>query len=201
VARIRTIKPAFFRSQEMADLPPTTRLTYIGLWTYVDDAGVGVDDVRLVKADLWPLEDDYETSDVELDLALLANAGHILRYEVAGRRYLAVLAWKEHQRINRPSKSSLPLPPCLTEPSVNPHGALTEGSPQEGKGRELEGKGTERNALPPSEGESVVLSSAFTNDAVAGSPAEGGEPPVPMSESANRMSQLAETLRAGLEAV
>jgi len=39
MARIRTIKPSFFTSLTIADLGLAERLTFIGLWTHVDDEG------------------------------------------------------------------------------------------------------------------------------------------------------------------
>lgn len=110
MARIRTIKPGFFSSLSIAELPIPTRLTFIGLWTYVDDEGRGVDDARLIKAALWPLDDNYTTKKVEADLVMLATKGRIVRYEHGGRRYLAVVksSWKEHQRIDKPQDSILP---------------------------------------------------------------------------------------------
>jgi hypothetical protein len=126
MARIRTIKPSFFRSLSMAAHPLSTRLTFIGLWTYVDDSGRGVDDARLVKAELWPLDDGMTARKVENELRRLADAGQIIRYEVEGRRYLAVTEWEQHQRINRPTPSVLP-PPFDGEYDI-PHGDLPSGS-------------------------------------------------------------------------
>jgi hypothetical protein len=156
--RIRTIKPEFFTSLTIADLPLTARLTFIGLWTHADDAGRCVDDPRLIKAALWPL-DDRTAADIEADLKLLSESSLILRYVLNQKRYLAVANWDEHQRINRPTKSKLPAPdegePLPPEPltrnnsdSVRTHPQLTEDSPQERKGKEgnREGKGT---PLPP----------------------------------------------------
>lgn len=126
--RIRTIKPSFFKSFSMAEHPYSTRLTFIGLWTYVDDEGRGVDDARLVKGEIWPLDDAMTPKKVEAELVRLASAGQIIRYEVEGRRYLAIPGWHEHQRINRPSESNYPDPMAelydipLTEPSLNAHG-------------------------------------------------------------------------------
>lgn len=134
MARIRTIKPSFFTSPDIAHLPYTARLTFIGLWTYVDDAGRGQDDARLIKGALWPLDDKHTVRKVEDDLRVLAEGGQIVRYEADGRRWLAVVVW-EHQRINRPSKITTP-PPPLTCDSLSERGASTEPSPQEGKGRE-----------------------------------------------------------------
>ena len=146
MARIRTIKPEFFTSLTIADLPLTARLTFIGLWTHVDDAGRCVDDPRLIKAAVWPL-DDRTASDIELDLKLLSEASLITRYILTRKRYIAVTGWDEHQRINRPTPSKLPAPeqgdPLPPEPvtrdngdSVSTHAQLTEDSPQERKGKE-----------------------------------------------------------------
>lgn len=176
MARIRTIKPAFFSSLSNAELPKATRLTWIGLWTYVDDAGRAVDDPRLVKAAIWPLDDDYTTKKVDADLALLAKVGKIERYKVAGRAYLRVVEW-HHQRINRPVPSTLPpspneavsphdeptpeddtTPDISSEDSLSTQCVVTEDSPPERKGREgnRKGVGKEGNAYKSSSSNSSV---------------------------------------------
>lgn len=157
--RIRSIKPEFFTSLTIADLTPEQRLTFIGLWTHVDDEGRCVDDARLIKAAVWPL-DDRTAADVEKDLGVLSEASLILRYALNQKRYLAVRSWSEHQKINRPTASKLPPPPegpipdltCTDEDSRTPHGGLTEDSLAERKGKEQgkeqgTGKGT-RPATP-----------------------------------------------------
>lgn len=108
MARIRTIKPTFFRDHTIAELGLSARLTFIGLWTYVDDAGRGLDDPRLVKGDLWQLDDKHTVKKVDADLDELARAGRIERYTAGGRRYLRVVNWSNHQRINRPTESTIP---------------------------------------------------------------------------------------------
>ena len=167
MARIRTIKPEFFTSLTIADLPLTARLTFIGLWTHVDDAGRCVDDARLIKAAVWPL-DDRTAADIETDLKLLTESSLITRYILNRKRYIAVTNWDEHQRINRPTKSKLPAPdegePLPPDPvtrdngdSLSTHAQLTEDSPQERKGKERnrEGKGT-----PPTPQPSATLPAA-----------------------------------------
>lgn len=154
MARIRTIKPSFFNSEDVSELPLRARLTWIGLWTHCDDQGRTKDNVKLIKAAVWPL-DNVSLRDVEEDLATLADHGRIVRYQVGGRRYLAVVNWHEHQKINKPTPSRIPPPPKdggpppnpdpegLTEDSGSTPGEVTEpsGKPPEGKGRE--GKGEE----------------------------------------------------------
>ncbi|MEU3020831.1 hypothetical protein ABZ635_25995 [Nocardiopsis sp. NPDC007018] len=132
--RIRTIKPDFFTSLTIADLTKEARLTFIGLWTHVDDEGRCVDDARLVKAAVWPL-DDRTAKDVDVDLWEISDAGLVLRYAVDGKKFIAVSGWQEHQRINRPTPSKFPAPEKgeqtpkgLNECSVRTHGGLSEDS-------------------------------------------------------------------------
>ena len=51
--RIRSIKPEFWRSPDISDLAIEDRLLFIGLWSYVDDNGVGQDRVSTICADLF----------------------------------------------------------------------------------------------------------------------------------------------------
>lgn len=154
MARIRTIKPSFFTSFAMSEHPHSTRLTFIGLWTYVDDEGRAPDDARLVKAAVWPLDDDMTAKKVENELRRLAEAGQIIRYSIGDRRYLQVSQWKDHQRINRPTDSLHPPPDefvipqgPLTEGSLNGHDARAEDSRQEGN--RDKGTGRQEQGQPP----------------------------------------------------
>lgn len=112
--RIRTIKPEFWRSEDIAALDWPTRLLFIGLWSYVDDNGVGRDIEKLIATDLFPLEDDPRDTlaNVSRGLARLAAAGLITRYSVGGKGYLKITTWEAHQRIDRPAKPRYPLPTC-----------------------------------------------------------------------------------------
>lgn len=156
MARIRTIKPAFFRSHDVTPLSYRARLTWIGLWTYVDDEGRGRDDARIIKGELWALEDDVTWQEVERDLMELSRSGHVLRYEVSGRQFLAIPTWGEHQVISRPTKSKHPAPeagltrgfPSLTDDSVSTQSLDTAGSGSgTGKGNREREQGTAPAAL------------------------------------------------------
>lgn len=137
--RIRTIKPDFFTSDTVSELPLRARLTWIGLWTHCDDHGRCRNNVKLIKAAVWPL-DDVSLRDVAEDLDALAEAGVIYLYAVDDRTYLQVTGWTEHQKVDRPSKSAIPAP--LDEPSVSMPRALDEpaSSPRARKGRERKGR-------------------------------------------------------------
>ena len=149
MARIRSIKPEFFQSEDVASLSLRARLTWLGIWTQVDDHGRMKDNARVIKGAVWPLDDNIKASHVETDLEALAEQGAILRYEVDGTRYLQVSNWTKHQVINRPSGAKCPPP---EGDSVMAHGGLTEDSLKAhgGKGREGKGNGKEgtRESVP-----------------------------------------------------
>lgn len=111
--RIRSIRPEFWRSDDITALPRETRLLFVGLWSYVDDNGVGMDDFRMIAADLFALEDDQkEVRDyVREGLATLSRALLVIRYKVEGKEYLFIPTWDKHQRIDRASKARYPRPP------------------------------------------------------------------------------------------
>jgi hypothetical protein len=112
--RIRSIKPEFWRSDDVAALDPVDRLLFVGIWSYVDDNGVGLDKLASIAADLFAgdLERDApETfARVSRGLSNLAEAGLIARYTVAAKRYLAVTGWDRHQRVDKPNKERYPRP-------------------------------------------------------------------------------------------
>lgn len=124
--RIRTIKPEFWTSQDIADLPDDIdRLLFIGLWNYADDEGRGRDVPRLIRAALFPLRDDIEPYMVDAMMWGLQDAGLITRYAVQSHCYYCVNTWGDHQRINRPSPSKYP---AVDEGSVRTHDRLSEAS-------------------------------------------------------------------------
>lgn len=145
MARIRSIKPSFFASEDVSALPLRARLTWIGLWTHCDDAGRTKDNVKLIKAALWPL-DNVSLADVEEDLATLAEYGRIVRYEVAGKTYLEITNWTLHQRIQKPTASVLPPIPSASDSSQVALSA-SSGSAHVGRGREGKG-GDARSSVP-----------------------------------------------------
>ena len=146
--RIRSIRPEFWSSEDIAAMSWDTRLVFIGLWSYVDDNGVGRDVERLIVAALFALDEDFRESSRRVTGALrhLSDHGQITRYMVDGRPYLHIAAWTKHQRIEKASVGRYPLPTCdnaeIRESSPTTPVALPEPSPPgEGeKGRRGEGE-------------------------------------------------------------
>lgn len=108
--RIRTIKPEFFTSDTVSELPLRARLTWIGLWTHCDDHGRCRGNVKLIKAAVWPL-DNVSLRDIEEDIEALIAQRLVFGYIADdGKNYLQITGWTEHQKVDRPSKSIIPAP-------------------------------------------------------------------------------------------
>ncbi|WP_433855494.1 hypothetical protein [Streptomyces kronopolitis] len=146
MARIRTIKPEAFVSESLAEVSVEAERTFFGLLTQADDHGRHRDNAAIIAGLLWPLRAEHTSVHVEDDLHQLATAGLLCRYTGCdGRRYLHIVTWAEHQKIDKPSQSRLPscpqhqaagrCAPCKgtcakrsEEPPTLPRG-LPEGSP------------------------------------------------------------------------
>ncbi len=163
MARIRTIKPDYWKSEKMAARTPgpdgrEARRMFVGLWNLAEDHGVLRGNPSYIRAELYPYDDDVATADVARWLGLLESGGFVVRFQRDESTYLWVRGFGDHQRINRPSPTSLPEPSdtersepatspvTLIESSLSPHGALTVG--KEGKGNRREGEAAAPVASP-----------------------------------------------------
>lgn len=154
--RIRSIKPEFWRSDDITSLLIEDRLLFIGLWSYVDDNGVGRDKLADICADLFAhdlsVNPHGTLTRIEDGLKHLHAGDLITRYSVENRPYLYIRQWKTHQKINRPSPGRYPPPTsgnaAITEPSVSDHAPLSEPS-RPGAG-EQRNRGTEEQGIKDS---------------------------------------------------
>lgn len=110
MARIRSVKPELRTSLTASEWPREVRYAWVLLWGYLDDYGRGVDDMRLVVADLFPLDRDVTERKMDGWLTRMANGGVLCRYESAGRRYFHAVSWDDHQKISHRTNSRVP--PC-----------------------------------------------------------------------------------------
>jgi len=101
MARIRTIKPEFFRHEELQDLEIQNpgkypMLVYPGLWTLCDSNGIFQWKPRQIKLDILP----FLNFDMEDTLEILVQAGFVVRYSVDGKDYGIIPTFREHQRLS-----------------------------------------------------------------------------------------------------
>ncbi|MDR0478311.1 MAG: hypothetical protein LBH31_00605 [Burkholderiaceae bacterium] len=107
MARIRSIKPDFPQSESMGQVSREARLCFIMLWTIADDQGRLRGNSRMLASLLFPYDDDAKDH-MDGWLDQLSSKGCIARYEVDGTRYIQVLNWIKHQKIDKPTESKLP---------------------------------------------------------------------------------------------
>src|SRR5690349_12504544 len=112
--RIRATKPEFWRSRRIASVDWDVRFVLKGLESYVDDNGVGKDDLELIVGDLFSRDLAREPSRtlkrVHVALNTLFEAGLLHRYEDDGTDLLYISWWEDIQKINRPSAGRLRRP-------------------------------------------------------------------------------------------
>jgi hypothetical protein len=103
---------------------------------------------------LFPYDDDAGDK-LPKWIAELENEGCIRLYEVAGSRYMQIVGWSKHQKIDKPSKPQFPAPPDDTLESSRD---TRERSSEEGKGREgIKDQGREEETEPEGSGASLEL--------------------------------------------
>lgn len=184
MARIRSIKPEFFTSESIGALSLHARLTFAGLWTYVDDRGRAKDNPRVIRGALWPNDEETVSSaDVADFISELVKHDMVCRYAVGGRDYLHVINMRKHQAINKPSASKLPECPVHDGPtSPPPPVALPEPS------------GTTPAALPEdSRGEVEVEVEVEQGSGTSLSPTAPTRPPLPDVVPDELLATLAES--------
>ncbi|WP_131535522.1 hypothetical protein [Pedobacter nototheniae] len=158
MARIRTIKPDFFKHEDLSELSPMVRLLFIGLWTQADREGKLEDRPKRLKIEIFP----YDDFDINEGLNALQNAGFILRYSVenansestmlaqcknSASTFIKILSFVKHQQPNtKEARSTIPNPVFTQAPYK--HSADTVLASQEGererngiREREQEGEG------------------------------------------------------------
>lgn len=108
MARARNIKPGFFTNEDLVELPFSTRLLFIGLWTIADRAGRLEDRPKKIKMAIFPADN----IDVDDALNELQEKGFVVRYSVENAQYIQVVAFERHQNPHRDEKqSTIPEPP------------------------------------------------------------------------------------------
>lgn len=142
--RIRSIKPEFWRSDDIDALSIPDRLLFIGLWSYVDDNGVGLFSIKNIVGDLFAgdmLRDSNETLiRVKEGLKALFERSLIEIYSQDGNTYLAITNWGKHQRVPNPNKPRYPRPSAdsetplylFNESLIRPHESLRTGTGEQG---------------------------------------------------------------------
>lgn len=143
MARIRTIKPEFFTSEDIVSLSPLARLFYVSLWCEADREGRLSWKPATLKMRYLP----GDNCDVDTLAQELIDSDLVVLYEADGKTYAEIPTFKNHQVINNRESVSV-IPPRVHGAS----GRVKAEGRKEGKGREGK-EGVERSPngsrLPP----------------------------------------------------
>lgn len=113
MARIRTIKPEFWTSEQIMNLSVPARLAFIGLWTHCDDGGSHPCSSRTLKAAVFP-SDNVTSGDVQGWVDEMIVQRLVVVYDADGKSYWHVTGWNRHQRIDKPTFKHPKPPPQST---------------------------------------------------------------------------------------
>lgn len=111
MARIRSIKPEYWTSEQVMGVSRDARLLFIGLWNFCDDGGNHPASAITLKAEVLP-GDDVTAATVMQWVDELIEQQLLVEYEVDGREFWHVTGW-HHQRIDQPT---------LRHPTGDTHG-------------------------------------------------------------------------------
>jgi hypothetical protein len=140
MARIRTIKPEFFTSEDIVARSPMARLLYIALWCEADKEGRLVWKPATFKLRYLP----GDNCDVHALCAELVDAGLVVLY---GEGFAHIPTFNAHQHINpRESVSQLPEPTRQSRVGTRQARVGDAQGGREGKGKE--GKEEKAPAAP-----------------------------------------------------
>jgi hypothetical protein len=135
MARIRTIKPDFFTSEDIVSLSPHARLLYIALWCEADREGRLNWRPGTFKLRYFPADEEVNIN--ELCISLL-DQGLVVLY---GAGYAHIPTFLEHQHINpRESASVLPAPPPVDKSRVEDASSRVTDAQVGREGRERKGR-------------------------------------------------------------
>lgn len=177
--RARSIKPGFYKNDQLAECSLAARLLFPGLWMMADREGRLEYRPKRIKAEVFP----YDDVDVSALVGELAREGLVVEYEVGGTACLWITGFKKHQNPHRNEKASeLPVCPQERETTELQQQAEKDYTKESCKGTNDSGKGTNNSGKGANEDAPRNVSLGLTPDSgllipdtTPLTPHEGGE--------------------------
>ena len=111
--RRRMLNPDFFTDPDIvANLDYAGRLFYQGLWCIAEDSGCFEPNPLMLKMKIFP-GDDIPLNIIQDYIDKLTELGKIVLYKVGEKEYAWLKNFHRHQKLDRPSPPSIPLPDWL----------------------------------------------------------------------------------------
>lgn len=109
MARIRSIKPDFWTSEQVMECSPIARLMFVGMWNFADDHGRLPCAPKTIKAQIFPA-DDIDSNSIRGMIDELSSNGLVRIYTADGKEFLLITGW-HHQKIDKRQDPKYPEPP------------------------------------------------------------------------------------------
>jgi hypothetical protein len=144
MARIRTIKPEFFTSEDIVAMSPLARLFFQACWCEADREGRMAWKPRTMKLRYFPAD----KCDIDAIAAEVVGQGLLRVYENGGTLYAYIPSFTKHQHVNpREAESQIPEPTEADASGTRAHASNLElTGREEGKGKEGKEIRTRQNA-------------------------------------------------------
>lgn len=151
------ISPEIWESQDFSELSNLAKIVFISLISHADDEGRGRADPAFIKNTTFPYDENRRVADIKSALSEIARSMSVQFYSVNGIEYYFMTSWERWQKIDKPSKSTLPPPPYVgegggilneekfDESSTNIRRIFDESSPT----NRIEKNRIESNNIPP----------------------------------------------------
>lgn len=153
MARIRTIKPDFWTSEQIVECSTNARLLFVGMWNFCDDSGRHPASPKTLKARVFP-GDSFTLEEIQSMVDELSKQRLIETYETTeGQCYWQVTGWR-HQKIDKPNPSAYPPPSECIRRSFDERSTIIH--PRIGKDSK-DSNGKDRTVVEPSTTEPAVL--------------------------------------------
>ena len=134
MARIRTIKPDFWRDDSLSTVSAEAALLAIGLLNHSDDEGYFQANPKLIEADVFPLRE--LSSSTPALLQELVEIGYIQLFLGSdGKSYGHVISFSKHQVISKPTASKISGLRSFQDDSGSSIGVLHVGKERNGIGK------------------------------------------------------------------
>jgi len=108
MARIRSIKPEFWTSEQVVSVSPLARLLFIGLWNFADDQGVHPANAKRISMAVFP-GDKFTDKKIKELLKELLGSRLLTIFKDSGKPYFFITGW-HHQKIAKKT-AKYPAPP------------------------------------------------------------------------------------------
>ena len=74
MSRKRMVDPKFWTDDKIIELKRETRLLFIGMWNFSNDYGLHINNNKVLKAEIYPIDEDINIEPLQADYCELGRS-------------------------------------------------------------------------------------------------------------------------------